>query len=140
MMNQPKKQLDFIKLIPTDRIIFVGDSKQQIYSFRGADPEVFDKLKKTYNPTVFKMTQSFRCPDGILDLVSEIVPNIWSDITQYNINNANVTNIVFPSDCLIICRVNSELINLARIFIQKNIKFSIGQPAITAIRIPSKNA
>lgn len=65
---------------PNNRFM-VGDIKQSIYSFRGADPDVFANYKKTFpdidnasnsdNALIF-MSNNFRCDENVIDFTNQI--------------------------------------------------------------------
>ena len=74
-----KAQLELVlKLIKpvTGRIIVVGDSKQSIYGFRGADVGAMARIKEVLNATELPLSICYRCPTSHLDLARMIVPSI----------------------------------------------------------------
>ncbi|MBR7117409.1 MAG: UvrD-helicase domain-containing protein [Clostridia bacterium] len=70
---------------PTNRFM-VGDIKQSIYGFRGADPSIFAKMKTELCPlgtdgdypgaSIF-MSENFRCDKGVIDFVNEIFDRLF---------------------------------------------------------------
>lgn len=64
---------------PTNRFM-VGDIKQSIYGFRGAEPSIFAELRKRFPPlaestgneAVLYLTHNFRSSDGILELANGV--------------------------------------------------------------------
>ncbi len=64
---------------PTNRFM-VGDIKQSIYGFRGAEPSIFAGLRKHFPPleesegneAVLYLTHNFRSSDGILELANGV--------------------------------------------------------------------
>lgn len=132
------QQIAFLSCIPTKRIIFVGDINQAIYGFRGSDPYAIDKIKETYNPMEYELTESFRCPLEILSTIKHIVPNIFSRkkdgiVDLIHLKETEKPNF-FPDECFIISRTNNHLIKLAYKFIQNNEHFSIGGTFITQLK------
>lgn len=53
-------------------MFFVGDVKQSIYRFRGADPRVFVRLLNDDNFTVIQLNRNFRSSDAVIDSVNAI--------------------------------------------------------------------
>ncbi len=70
-------QGELIKMIGK-RIICVGDSRQAIYSFRGADPESMANLKRSLQMRSLPLSICYRCPSSHVELASKIVPTIES--------------------------------------------------------------
>ena len=52
------------------KMFIVGDYKQSIYGFRGADPEIFELKKKKNNCINIKLTKNFRSKKSILDFIN----------------------------------------------------------------------
>lgn len=69
-------QLELVKLLAGDdlmrgKLFFVGDYKQSIYRFRGADPQVFRQLREaTPAEGRLPLTLNFRSQPAILDFVN----------------------------------------------------------------------
>lgn len=124
------QQIAFLACIPTDKIVFVGDKNQAIYGFRGSDPQALNKIVDTYTPTEFDLNQSFRCPTNIIDVVSNIVPNMYSAKKGGQVSRKQAHDIDFDDECFILCRVNSALITLAYNFLYNKQHFSIGSAFI----------
>ena len=59
-------------------LVVVGDPKQSIYRFRGADPDVFFKVKDLYKEResiIYSLTYNFRSNNLILDYVNDTYKN-----------------------------------------------------------------
>jgi ATP-dependent helicase/nuclease subunit A len=55
------------------KLFFVGDYKQSIYRFRGADPGVFRRLEQETSPAGrLRLTKNFRSQPAILDFVNAL--------------------------------------------------------------------
>ncbi len=76
---------------PTNRFM-VGDIKQSIYSFRGAEPQVFSNYRSTFphmaaaketdeSMTVF-MSENFRCDSSVIDFTNLVCSRIFSACTD----------------------------------------------------------
>jgi len=57
------------------RIIVVGDDRQAIYGFRGADSGSLDRLKVELNAKEFPLTITYRCPKTVVALAAQLVPD-----------------------------------------------------------------
>ena len=60
---------------PTGRIFVIGDDRQAIYGFRGADSGSIDRLKKELNATETGLTITYRCPKMIVKSAQKLVPD-----------------------------------------------------------------
>lgn len=58
------------------RMIFVGDRKQAIFGFAGADADSFVNIIARTNARVLPLSICYRCPTSVLDLAREYCPQI----------------------------------------------------------------
>ncbi|MCG8584931.1 MAG: UvrD-helicase domain-containing protein, partial [Pirellulales bacterium] len=71
-------QVDLVKALCGDdlangKLFFVGDFKQSIYRFRGADPGVFAELQREIPPSGnMSLTRNFRSVPAVLDFVNAL--------------------------------------------------------------------
>lgn len=57
------------------RIAVVGDDRQAIYGFRGADSGSLDRLKSELAATELGLTITYRCPQSVVALAARLVPD-----------------------------------------------------------------
>ena len=57
------------------RVVVVGDDRQAIYGFRGADAGSLDRLKTELNAVELGLTITYRCPKAVVALAAELVPD-----------------------------------------------------------------
>jgi len=60
------------------RVAVVGDDRQAIYAFRGADSSSIDRLKKELNAEELGLTITYRCPSLVVDLARTLVPDFMA--------------------------------------------------------------
>lgn len=99
------------------RIIVVGDSRQSIYAFRGANTDSMGILTDMLNATVLPLSISYRCPSKHIKLAREIVPYIEASSTAkegtvVELEYEQAVAMLKPGD-LVICRYNAPVIKLA---------------------------
>jgi ATP-dependent helicase/nuclease subunit A len=61
-----------------DKLFFVGDEKQSIYLFRGADVSVFRRLSGELGAEPIRLARNFRSEPGLIRLVNEIFPSVMA--------------------------------------------------------------
>lgn len=72
-----RAQIELIKrsLKREGRVAFVGDDRQAIYRFRGAESDALDILKKEFNCREFNLTITRRCGKKIVEMAQKMVPD-----------------------------------------------------------------
>ena len=57
------------------RVAVVGDDRQAIYGFRGADSGSLDRLKRELAAQEMGLTITYRCPQSVVALAAKLVPD-----------------------------------------------------------------
>ncbi|MFI5222753.1 MAG: UvrD-helicase domain-containing protein, partial [Nitrospirales bacterium] len=68
-------QLEIAEGICNGRICIVGDDRQAIYGFRGADSGSLDRLKRKLNAAELGLTMTYRCGQSIVRMAQSLVPD-----------------------------------------------------------------
>ena len=68
-------QLELAVRACSGRICIVGDDRQAIYGFRGADSGALDRLKTELNAAELPLTVTYRCPQTVVSLAKQLVPD-----------------------------------------------------------------
>lgn len=73
-----KVQVEIVRksLAKNGRLIAVGDPRQAVYMFSGADCDSFKNVKSAFNCKEYPLSICYRCPTSHLDLARSIVPPI----------------------------------------------------------------
>jgi len=126
-----KSQFELIKKIcnKTTRIIAVGDRRQSIYAFRGADITSMDNFKEHFKAKEFPLSISYRCPQAVVRLAQEIVPDIECSKTAREglverVGYEKVNEKATHTD-LILCRTNAPLVKVCFSLIRQGKKATI---------------
>lgn len=83
-----KIQLDIIKFIAKNNITIVGDLKQSIYSFRGANYQNLDLFKNYYkNYELIYLDQNYRSSKQVLEIINNLTKNIATKEEILNLNS-----------------------------------------------------
>lgn len=75
-LSAAQRALAISCLAPGGRMLAVGDPRQSIQGFAGADPESFASLKAELDAVELPLSVCYRCPTSHLDLARLIVPQI----------------------------------------------------------------
>ena len=69
-------QLELALQLCRGRFALVGDDRQAIYGFRGADVGCLDRLKEELNASELTLTTTYRCPLSVVEIAREFVPDL----------------------------------------------------------------
>lgn len=141
--DMTEAQLEIAEGLCKGRIIVVGDDKQAIYAFRGADADSLDRLKTKLNATELPLNTTYRCAKAIVRLAQEYVPDF-----EAGPDNPEGEVISIPSDKLtataalgdfILSRANAPLVSVAMSLLKSGKRArikgrDIGRTLITLVR------
>lgn len=110
-------QLEIAQGICKGRICVVGDDRQAIYGFRGADSGALGRLKKELRAKELGLTITRRCPKRIVALAAEIVPDFEAapeapEGEILRITEEQLVPMAGPGD-FILSRLNAPLVSHA---------------------------
>jgi len=109
---------------PDSRLIAIGDDRQAIYGFRGADRQSLPKIIEEFGCKILPLTVSFRCPQEVVKHAQEIVPDIepWDKAPEGEVCTEDRIHLrQFPSGSAILCRNNAPIIAACLKFIKNGI-------------------
>lgn len=71
-------QIEMIKRMgtPKTRYLFVGDRRQSLYAFRGADSKAMDRIKTEFSCQELPLSVTYRCPKLVVDVARKYEPTI----------------------------------------------------------------
>jgi superfamily I DNA/RNA helicase len=75
-LNRCQLELVLACRAPGGRMLFVGDPRQAIYAFAGADCDSFWTIQRRTDATLLALSVCYRCPTRVVALAREIVPEI----------------------------------------------------------------
>lgn len=125
-------QLEIIRkaLGRTGKLIAVGDRRQAIYAWRGADPGMMDAAAKEFDADVLPLSITYRCPRSVVRLVQPIVPAIEAGpdaqegVVQYDTSEKQFLEQVRPGD-LVISRVNAAIATYSMKLMLKGVRCQV---------------
>lgn len=105
------------------RFIAVGDKKQAIYSFAGADAESFVKLQNLPNTTTLPLPISYRCPKKVVNLANQFVDTMECREGAPDgeiVHNVSIKDI--HDGDMVLCRTKMPLIKLYMRYLRMGVK------------------
>lgn len=75
-LNAVQMELIQMAMKETTRLFCIGDDKQAIYAFRGADCNSMENLRVRFNMKVLPLSVTYRCPRKVVELVQNMVPDL----------------------------------------------------------------
>lgn len=109
------------------RLIAVGDDRQAIYGFTGADSDAMDLIKAELGSKVLPLNVTYRCPKAVVAEAQKYVPDIEAHesapegAVEHRHLGVNIQASDFKPNDVILCRNTAPLIEMAYNFIRQQI-------------------
>jgi superfamily I DNA/RNA helicase len=128
----PLRRVQFKRMLkPGARCLFVGDPRQAINAWAGADSDSMDLIHREFNTKRFPLTVTWRCPKVVVQRAQAIVPDYQAAPQAPEGRTSSVllekflqvTNLkkLRPGQDVVICRNTRPLVDLAFAMVAKNI-------------------
>ena len=100
------------------KVIAVGDRRQAIYGFTGADADALDLIKQDFNAEELPLSVCFRCAKSIVQYAQQWVPHIeWAEGAGEGsvvcAKQADVDWAATSSADVVLCRNNKPIVTMA---------------------------
>lgn len=129
-------QLEMLTRMTSGRLFAVGDVRQAIYGFRGADSNAISAITSRAGLSPYPLNICYRCATSIIEKVQELVPDIEArpGAPAGEVTYAGYTRMrnFGPRDA-ILCRNNAPLFSLAARFVEHRIAFQIKGEGIAEV-------
>lgn len=105
------------------RMVIVGDDRQAIYGFSGADAAAMDNLIQSMDATILPLSVTWRCPKAVVRLAQTLVPDLEFAPNAAEGEVLELTELpadVAPGDA-ILCRNTAPLIKTAHQLIRRRV-------------------
>ena len=124
-MSKPQLDLAQRVLRSDGRMVFVGDDKQAIYGFRGADSGALDRIIHEMDAKELGLKTTFRCPKSVVAEVNALVPDLYAhdDAKPGSVNRVPVVGMPSPG-AFVLSRTNAPLVGICLDLLRQ------GQPAM----------
>lgn len=115
--NPTRRALARKMLKPRGRLIAVGDPRQAIYGFSGADNDALAQIERDFNCKTLPLTVTYRCPKAVVKVAQQFVSHIEAHETapegSYKSMDYRTAQETFVAGDMILCRYNKYLVSLA---------------------------
>jgi superfamily I DNA/RNA helicase len=114
--NATRRELAKRMLRPTGRLVAVGDPRQAIFGFTGADSDSLDLIKREFRATTLTLGTTYRCPKSVVAAARQYVDHITAAPTApegecLEMTFRESTMLMQPGDA-VLCRYNRYLVDL----------------------------
>lgn len=100
-------------LTSNGKLVAVGDRRQAIYAWRGADHHVMEDIISKFDADVLPLSITYRCPKNVVKLVNNLVPDLKAAPTAIDGTVSVVSETQFLSNVqagdLVISRTNAAI-------------------------------
>lgn len=115
-MNKVQMWLMENVLRPSGKFIAVGDPRQAIYMFAGAEADSFFQIKDYFGADEMELSFCYRCPQAVIAEAQKIVPQITCppgtrEGIVATIEDAQFKNMLKRGD-MVLCRLTAPLVKL----------------------------
>lgn len=117
--NEVRRRLAIWCLKPGGRMVAVGDPKQAIYGFAGANHDSMDLIKRDMDSKELPLSITYRCPKNVVALAQTLVPDIQAHETAPDgvvstIKDKSLWSQNFTHNDVLLCRNTRPLIGIAK--------------------------
>lgn len=114
--NPTRREFAKRLLAPNGRFIAVGDPRQAIYGFSGADNDALDQIARDFDAKRLPLTVTYRCPKEVVKVAQEFVSHIVAHESAPEGLYTEQPYDVLPDQLLpgdaVLCRYNKYLVGL----------------------------
>lgn len=127
--NPARRALAKKMLRPGGRFVAVGDPRQAIYGFTGADNDALELIKREFGCTELPLTVTYRCPKAVVRFAQQWVSHIEAAATAPEGAVLDMPEAIFQNlpatelgpDAAVLCRNTAPLVDLAFALIRRGI-------------------
>lgn len=128
--NAVRRELAKRCLKRNGRMLCVGDPRQAIYGFTGADGDAMDQLAKEFNCIELPLTVTYRCPKAVVRYAQNYVSHITAHDTApegsvTSVDAETFAGATLAGDTAVLCRFNAPLVQLAMDLIRRGVRCKI---------------
>jgi len=119
-------QLEIARRVCDGRMCLVGDDRQSIYGWRGADTNGLDRLKEELQAAELPLTTTYRCCRSVVALAKKLVPDFEAGATNPDgivdeSTEQQMLELVQPGD-FVLSRLNAPLVSITLRLLRKKVR------------------
>lgn len=88
-------------------VLYLGDERQAIYGFIGADTSSLEYLKEKYKSHIFSLKKNYRSPNYLLDMLNDYAVNVL-EVSRDNLPVADKMNFLEDGLRIVPCEDDTE--------------------------------
>ena len=127
--NPIRLQLARMMLKPEGRMVAIGDDKQGIYGFSGADSDSMPNIAKMFDTVSLPLSVTYRCPKAVVTHAQRWVTHITAADDALDGSVMEMPEVMFDrltaaelrASDVVLCRLTAPLVKLAFKLIRKKI-------------------
>lgn len=119
-------QLEMVQRVCDGRLAIIGDDRQSVYQFRGADAGALDRMKKELGALELPLTTTYRCGRAIVERARLLVPDFEAGPNNpegvvEDVEDGDLMALVQPGD-FVLSRLNAPLVSLTLRLLRKGVR------------------
>ena len=116
-------QLKMVRKLDARRYVFVGDTHQSIYGFRGAMDNSMEITADMFSCVTLPLSITYRCAKNIVKEAYRIFPDIeeWDESGEGLVRYSDIENERYEKSDIVLCRFNAPLVELAYTLLRQGI-------------------
>ena len=101
----PNEYYFIVNVLKPENMFFVGDPRQEIYSFKGASPKFFLDICNDPNTGLFELTNNFRNKANIIQIANQVISPVpdLPEIEMFPVRDGLAKITTIPFDLEYIC-------------------------------------
>lgn len=111
------------------RIMVIGDDRQAIYGFRGADSGSIERLRRELDATVLPLNTTYRCPKLVVEEANRLVPDYYAapSAPEGTIDNIMISHLHKHAQAgnFVLSRTNAALSKACLHLLRNNVRAKI---------------
>jgi superfamily I DNA/RNA helicase len=130
-LNATQLELAIALAGQTGRLLFVGDPRQAIMGFAGADNNSYQTIVERTNATELPLSICYRCPSSHIELVQKLFPDIPIEAAE-NAYNGDIETLskdeaeeLLGDGDMVLCRKTAPLVSLCIQLIARGIAATV---------------